>query len=145
MNIDFETLRRTYEFLQQQGIPFQSKVTLEFNLQSTPLITTSTATTETIENIPVEDSYVPIGMDILDKDKGLLRSFGYERVRELTVRSRRTALLEAVDYGNDPRYIQERLHYIAYIQPIQNPNPFQEDLEWFEKEFNLEPLPFPGE
>lgn len=145
MNIDFETLRRTYEFLQQQGIPFQSKVTLEFNLQSTPLITTSTATTETIENIPVEDSYVPIGMDILDKDKGLLRSFGYERVRELTVRSRRTALLEAVDYGNDPRYIQERLHYIAYIQPIQNPNPFQEDLEWFEKEFHLEPLPFPGE
>lgn len=145
MNIDFETLRRTYEFLQQQGIPFQSKVTLEFNLQSTQMITTSTATTETIENIPVEDSYVPIGMDILDKDKGLLRSFGYERVRELTVRSRRTALLEAVDYGNDPRYIQERLHYIAYIQPIQNPNPFQEDLEWFEKEFNLESLPFPGQ
>jgi hypothetical protein len=143
-NINLETVQRLYDFLHQLGIPFQSKMTLELNLDTSVYSSENSSVlgTETIHS--TEDNYVPVGMSILDMDKGVLSSFGYKKVRELTPTERQNALIEAVEFGNDPRYIQERLHYIAYIQSIQNPNPFQEDLEWFEEEYNLSPLPLPN-
>lgn len=139
-----DVLQQYMKLLQERSIPFHSKVTIEFQMDSkdlTPAKVPVVDDTSSVQSSNASESapYEKVGMDILDKDHGVLRSFGYETVRNLTVNERRQALVDAVEYGNDPRYVQERLYYVARVQSIREPNPFEEDLEWFEKEYNLRP------
>lgn len=83
-------------------------------------------------------AYVRQGIEILDKDRGILSSYGYYNVRDQTVKNRRLVLSEATQYISKD-YIQERLYYIASVQPEDEWNPFEEDLKWFEKTFHLSP------
>lgn len=98
---------------------------------------------DTDSEVVEQADYEPYGMDILDMDKGFLRSFGYKDVRTLSPIERQNALVDVVNYGNDPLYVQERLYYIAKMQYIRNPNPYEEDLEWFEEKYELAPYEEP--
>lgn len=82
--------------------------------------------------------YIRQGIEILDKDKGILSSYGYYNVRDQTQKHRRLVLTEATQYIAK-EYIQERLYYIASVQPEDTWNPFEEDLAWFERVFHLAP------
>jgi hypothetical protein len=96
------------------------------------------------ETIPVAaptvppSGYIQQGIEILDKDKGILSSYGYYNVRDQTVKNRRLVLTEAIQYIAK-EYIQERLYFIASVQPEDEWNPFEEDLKWFERTFGLAP------
>lgn len=154
----FSTIQSILGLLHERTIPYSAKVSIEFYLNdktnvcatSCPVCPCSQSqdevakTGETVNtdvsqgSITEQDTYQKNGMDILDMDGGILRSFGYENVRSLTLDARKKALVDAIEYGNDPRYVQERLYFIAKVQSIQDPNPFQEDLEWFEDTYNLD-------
>jgi len=82
--------------------------------------------------------YIRQGIDILDKDRGILSSYGYCNVTNQTVQHRRQMLKDATQYLSKD-YIQERLYYIASVQPENKHNPFMEDLLWFEKTYHLTP------
>jgi hypothetical protein len=140
MSTTQQTIQRLFEALHQANIPHPCKLWIELDIPASnpPLLEPTESISSADATLQTNSDYQPIGMDILDMDKGFLRSFGYENVRDLTINARQKALRDAVNYGNDPKYIQERLYYIAYIQTIQNPNPFKEDLKWFEKEYELE-------
>jgi 5'(3')-deoxyribonucleotidase len=80
--------------------------------------------------------YVRQGAEILTKDRGILSSYGYYDVEKQTVKYRRLALLEATQYLSKD-YIQERLYFIAKMR--SGNSVFWDDLEWFERTFQLVP------
>ena len=82
--------------------------------------------------------YVRQGIEILDKDKGILTSYGYYDVAKQTVKYRRLMLMEATQYLSKD-YIQERLYFIAKVQSRDQAKPFLDDLAWFEETYRLAP------
>lgn len=102
-------------------------------------VETETETETDAENESESDvGYIRQGIDILDKDRGILSSYGYYNVTNQTVQYRRQMLKDATQYLSKD-YIQERLYYIASVQPEDKHNPFMEDLLWFEKAYHLTP------
>lgn len=85
--------------------------------------------------------YVRQGIEILDKDRGILSSYGYYDVARQTVKYRRLALMEATQYLSKD-YIQERLYFIAKVNTHPS-SPFKEDLRWFEETYRLRPYTEP--
>jgi len=80
--------------------------------------------------------YERVGINILKNDRGCLSEFGYFNVRHKSIQKRRDALMEA-STEMDVQFIQERLFQLAAVQLVQNPNPFRDDLKWFEEAHHL--------
>jgi len=81
-------------------------------------------------------AYERVGINILKNDRGCLSEFGYFNVRHKSIQKRRDALMEA-STEMDVQFIQERLFQLAAVQLVQNPNPFRDDLKWFEEAHHL--------
>lgn len=105
---------------------------------STSEVEPQPATQNVSESVPAVPAYVRQGREILEKDRGILSSYGYCNVEKQTIKYRRLALLEATQYLSKD-YIQERLYFIATVQPEAKDSVFWEDLEWFERTFQLKP------